>query len=245
MTDCDEIRGVDRIPEVILVDQSPLGTTPRSNPVTYMKAFDPIRRLFAGVDLSRFRGYTASTFSFNVEGGRCELCRGEGFEKIEMQFPLGRLRHLLGMRRRPLPARGAGGHLPQPEHPRRARPHHRGGHEVPSATSPRSCAGCGRWRGWGLDYLRLGQPVTTLSGGESQRLKLGLPHRPGDPDRHAVHLRRAHHRAPLPRHPPAAVGAAGAHRPRPLGGGHRAQPRGHQVRGPHHRPGTRGRRRRR
>ena len=70
----------------MLVDQSPVGTTPRSNPATYMKAFDGIRRLFAGADLSRLRGYTPSTFSFNVEGGRCETCRGEGYEKVEMQF---------------------------------------------------------------------------------------------------------------------------------------------------------------
>ena len=83
---CAKIEGVDRISEVVLVDQSPVGTTPRSNPVTYLKVFDAIRRLFATADLSRMRGYTPSTFSFNVEGGRCETCRGEGFEKIEMQF---------------------------------------------------------------------------------------------------------------------------------------------------------------
>ena len=80
------IEGIDKISEVILVDQSPVGTTPRSNPATYMKAFDGIRRLFATAELSRLRGYTPSTFSFNVEGGRCETCRGEGYEKVEMQF---------------------------------------------------------------------------------------------------------------------------------------------------------------
>ena len=80
------IDGVEKISEVVLVDQSPVGTTPRSNPATYMKAFDGIRRLFASADLSRLRGYTPSTFSFNVEGGRCETCRGEGYEKVEMQF---------------------------------------------------------------------------------------------------------------------------------------------------------------
>src|SRR5688500_17930956 len=76
----------DSISEFVLVDQSPVGTTPRSNPATYMKAFDGIRKLFAATDLSRLRGYAPSTFSFNVEGGRCETCRGEGFEKVEMQF---------------------------------------------------------------------------------------------------------------------------------------------------------------
>jgi len=171
LTDCDEIRGVDRVPEVILVDQSPLGTTPRSNPVTYMKAFDPIRRLFARVDLARFRGYTASTFSFNVEGGRCESCRGEGFEKIEMQFlsdvyatcsECGGARYrqevlevtyrnkniydVLGL----TIAEAMKFFGDQPEIVRGLRPLAR----------------------VGLDYLRLGQPVTTLSGGESQRLKL-------------------------------------------------------------------------
>ncbi len=171
LTDCDEIRGIDRIPEVILVDQSPLGTTPRSNPVTYMKAFDPVRRLFAGVDLSRFRGYTPSTFSFNVEGGRCESCRGEGFEKIEMQFlsdvyatcsECGGARYrqeVLEVSYRGKNIRDVLGLTiaeamkffgDQPEIVRGLRPLVR----------------------VGLDYLRLGQPVTTLSGGESQRLKL-------------------------------------------------------------------------
>src|SRR5437899_180834 len=83
---CAKIEGADKISEIVLVDQSPVGTTPRSNPATYMKVFDGIRRLFAGVDLSRMRGYTPSTFSFNIEGGRCETCRGEGYEKVEMQF---------------------------------------------------------------------------------------------------------------------------------------------------------------
>ena len=86
VTDCEKIDGIDKISEVVLVDQSPVGTTPRSNPATYMKAFDGIRRLFAGADLARLRGYTPSTFSFNVEGGRCETCHGEGYEKVEMQF---------------------------------------------------------------------------------------------------------------------------------------------------------------
>ena len=86
VTQCAAISGADKISEVVLVDQSPVGTTPRSNPATYMKAFDGIRKLFAVTDLSRLRGYAPSTFSFNVEGGRCETCRGEGFEKVEMQF---------------------------------------------------------------------------------------------------------------------------------------------------------------
>ncbi|MBI2360031.1 MAG: excinuclease ABC subunit UvrA, partial [Deltaproteobacteria bacterium] len=78
---CARLEGADKVSDVVLVDQSPIGTTPRSNPATYMKVFDGVRRLFAATDLSRLRGYTPSTFSFNVEGGRCETCRGEGFEK--------------------------------------------------------------------------------------------------------------------------------------------------------------------
>ncbi len=171
VADCEEIRGVERVPEVILVDQSPLGSTPRSNPVTYMKAFDPIRRLFAGVDLARFRGYTASTFSFNVEGGRCESCRGEGFEKVEMQFlsdvyatcaECGGARYRQEVRE--VAYRG------------------RNIHDVLGLTvaeamkffgdQPEIVRGLRPLARVGLDYLRLGQPVTTLSGGESQRLKL-------------------------------------------------------------------------
>ena len=171
LTDCDEIRGIDRIPEVILVDQSPLGTTPRSNPVTYMKAFDPIRRLFAGVDLSRFRGYTASTFSFNVEGGRCESCRGEGFEKIEMQF----LSDVYAT------CSECGGARYRQE-VLEATYRNRNIHDVLGLTvaeamkffgdQPEIVRGLRPLARVGLDYLRLGQPVTTLSGGESQRLKL-------------------------------------------------------------------------
>ena len=86
VTHCERVEGVEKISEVVLVDQSPVGTTPRANPATYMKVFDPIRKLFANADLSKLRGYTPSTFSFNVEGGRCETCRGEGYEKVEMQF---------------------------------------------------------------------------------------------------------------------------------------------------------------
>ena len=70
----------------MLMDQSPIGRTPRSNPATYLKLFDEIRKLFARTARAREHGYTASTFSFNAKGGRCEQCQGEGYEKIEMQF---------------------------------------------------------------------------------------------------------------------------------------------------------------
>ena len=81
-----KLEGAEFITDVVLVDQAPIGRTPRSNPVTYLKAFDPIRELFATTKDARSRGLTASHFSFNVPGGRCEACEGEGQVKVEMQF---------------------------------------------------------------------------------------------------------------------------------------------------------------
>src|SRR5207247_639802 len=83
---CRAIEGAERIAEVILVAQAPIGSTPRATPLTYLRAFDGIRAAFARTEEARLRAYTAATFSFNVPGGRCETCAGEGFEKIEMQF---------------------------------------------------------------------------------------------------------------------------------------------------------------
>ncbi|HZA53826.1 MAG TPA: excinuclease ABC subunit UvrA, partial [Candidatus Udaeobacter sp.] len=168
---CAKIEGADKVSEVILVDQSPVGTTPRSNPATYMKAFDGIRRLFAAADLSRLRGYTPSTFSFNVEGGRCETCRGEGFEKVEMQFLSDVYTscpecHGSRFREEILEVTYRGRNI------RRildltvteALEFFKDTAEIKDGLYP--------LRAVGLDYIRLGQPLTTLSGGESQRLKL-------------------------------------------------------------------------
>ena len=83
---CRAIQGGDLIDAVVMVDQSPIGRTPRANPVTYVKAYDAIRRLFAATPEAQARGFGASTFSFNTPGGRCETCQGSGFEKVEMQF---------------------------------------------------------------------------------------------------------------------------------------------------------------
>ncbi len=168
---CARIEGVDKVSDVIMVEQSPLGTTPRSNPATYMKAFDAIRRLFAAAELSRLRGYTPSTFSFNVEGGRCETCKGEGFEKIEMQF-LSDIYTLCSecggsrFREEILEVRFRGRNI----------------RDILNMTvaettqffkdSPEIQDRLRTLQLVGLDYLRLGQPLTTLSGGESQRLKL-------------------------------------------------------------------------
>ena len=81
-----KLEGAEFVTDVVLVDQKPIGRTPRSNPVTYLKAFDPIRELFAATKDAKARGLTASHFSFNVPGGRCEACEGEGEVKVEMQF---------------------------------------------------------------------------------------------------------------------------------------------------------------
>jgi len=171
LSHCELIDGVDKVSDVIMVDQSPLGTTPRSNSATYMKAFDGVRRLFAGAELSRLRGYTPSTFSFNVEGGRCETCQGEGFEKIEMQFlsdiytpcsECGGSRYreeILEVRLRGRTIRDVLDMTVA-----ETMEFFRDSEEIRDRLRPLQLVG--------LDYLRLGQPLTTLSGGESQRLKL-------------------------------------------------------------------------
>jgi excinuclease ABC subunit A len=171
ITQCGRIEGVDKIPAVILVDQSPIGTTPRSNPATYMKVFDTIRRLFAATDLSRVRGYTPATFSFNVEGGRCETCRGEGYVKIEMQFlsdVYTSCAECHGSRYRAeileVSYRGRNIREVLDLTVTEALEFFKDSQEIHDGLRPLQQVG--------LDYVRLGQPLTTLSGGESQRLKL-------------------------------------------------------------------------
>jgi excinuclease ABC subunit A len=168
---CRALEGADKIAEVILVDQSPVGTTPRSNPATYMKAFDGIRRLFAATELARLRGYTPSTFSFNVEGGRCETCRGEGFEKVEMQFLADvytSCPECRGSRFRQdvleVTFRGKNIRQVLDLTVAEAMEFFKDTAEIKHRLYP--------LRAVGLEYVRLGQPLTTLSGGESQRLKL-------------------------------------------------------------------------
>ncbi len=81
-----DIDGVEQIDDIMLVDQSPIGRTPRSNPVTYIKAYDAIREVFAGTNGAKTKGFNSSHFSFNVPGGRCETCQGSGTVTVEMQF---------------------------------------------------------------------------------------------------------------------------------------------------------------
>jgi excinuclease ABC subunit A len=168
---CSRVEGADRVTEVIMIDQSPIGRTPRSNPVTYIKAFDIIRGIFAATRDAEKRGYTAGHFSFNIPGGRCEVCQGDGTVTVEMQFladveliceECKGTRYkaaILDIRYKSLNI-----------------------HEVLQLTvreaiaffndHPRLLTKLKVLDDVGLGYLRLGQSATTLSGGEAQRVKL-------------------------------------------------------------------------
>ena len=167
----DRIEGVEFIDKVIDIDQSPIGRTPRSNPATYTGLFTPIRELFAAVPESRLRGYTAGRFSFNVKGGRCEACAGDGIIKIEMQF----LPDVY------VPCEVCGGK----RYNREALEIHYKGKSIADVlemtveeafsffTNVPACEQKLRTlNDVGLGYIHLGQPATTLSGGEAQRIKL-------------------------------------------------------------------------
>jgi excinuclease ABC subunit A len=167
----DDITGYESLEDIVLVDQSPIGRSPRSNPVTYVKAFDEIRRIFADAPLSRRRGYTAGTFSFNVAGGRCERCEGAGHLEIEMVF----------MADVYVPCDECGGKRFKPD-VLEIRVNGRTIHDVLGLTVDQAIRAFPReeklgqalWQlqQVGLGYLRLGQPAPTLSGGEAQRIKI-------------------------------------------------------------------------
>jgi excinuclease ABC subunit A len=165
------LTGWELLTDVLLVDQSPIGRSPRSNPITYIKAFDEIRELFAAQPLARAREYSAATFSFNLPGGRCDACDGAGHVQVEMVFladvfvpceVCGGTRY----RREVLDVRIQGHSI----------------HDVLQWTvddaitrfrhQPKLGAALWQLQQVGLGYLRLGQPATTLSGGEAQRLKI-------------------------------------------------------------------------
>jgi excinuclease ABC subunit A len=163
--------GAEFVTDVVMVDQQPIGRTPRSNPVTYLKAFDPIRELFAATKEARARGLTASHFSFNVPGGRCEACEGEGVVRVEMQFLADVFvpcEQCDGKRFRPqvLEVRYKGRNVDQVLDltVREALAFFAG--------SPKVLRRLQVLDEIGLGYLRLGQPATTLSGGEAQRIKI-------------------------------------------------------------------------
>jgi excinuclease ABC subunit A len=167
----DSIEGHEAVDEVVLVDQEPIGRTPRSNPVTYVKAFDEIRRLFAEAPLARERKYTPGTFSFNTPGGRCERCEGAGYQEVEMVF----------MADLYLPCEECGGRRFKPE-VLEVKVSGKSVVEVLDLTIDEAIRffpreeklGQALWhvQQVGLGYLRLGQAATTLSGGEAQRLKI-------------------------------------------------------------------------
>jgi len=169
--EADEVQGAEWIDEVVLVDQSPIGRTPRSNPVTYIKAFDAIRELFAALPESQKRGYSAGHFSFNIPGGRCEVCQGDGTVTVEMQF-------LADVE---LVCEECKGSRYKPEI-LEIRYHGKNIHDVLELTVkealhffsgvPKIVDKLRVLEEVGLGYLRLGQSATTLSGGEAQRMKL-------------------------------------------------------------------------
>ncbi len=168
---CDRLEGDHLIKEVVIVDQSPIGRTPRSNPATYMKAFDAIREVFADTPDAKRRGYTAGHFSFNVPGGRCETCQGDGTVTVEMQF-------LADVELICEECRGTRYKSAVLE----VHYHGKSVHDVLQMTVrealaffvnvPKVTAKLKVLNEIGLGYLRLGQSGTTLSGGEAQRLKL-------------------------------------------------------------------------
>jgi excinuclease ABC subunit A len=167
----DRLSGADSLDGVVLIDQQPIGRSPRSNPVTYIKAYDEIRRLFAATPLARERRYTASTFSFNVKGGRCETCEGAGALQVEMVF----LANVF------VPCDQCAGRRFKPEI-LDIKVRGRSIHDVLGLTIDQAIRffpheeklGQALWhlQQVGLGYLRLGQPATTLSGGEAQRVKI-------------------------------------------------------------------------
>ena len=168
---CRRVEGAELVRGLVLVDQSPIGRTPRSNPVTYTKAFDPIRELFASTPEAQRRGYPSGYFSFNVSGGRCETCQGDGTVTVEMQF-LADVELVCedcrGTRFKPqiLEVRHQGLNIHEVLQltVREALAFFTGHSRITSRLQPLADVGLG--------YLRLGQSATTLSGGEAQRVKL-------------------------------------------------------------------------
>ena len=166
-----DIFGDGQVEDVVLVDQSPIGRSPRSNPVTYIKAFDAIREVFAETIDARTHNFTTSHFSFNVDGGRCTACKGDGYLEIDMQFMADvfmKCSQCGGKRYRKeiLAVRYRGRNIAEVLEMtvREAFTFFRGHAKVQARLK--------RLMDVGLDYLRLGQPANTLSGGEAQRLKL-------------------------------------------------------------------------
>lgn len=166
-----KLLGAENLKNVLLIDQSPIGKSARSSPITYLKAFDAIRTLMAATEESKQRGYTAGTFSLNVDGGRCPSCRGTGYEEIDMQF----------MDNVIIPCDVCDGKKYRPE-VLEVTLHNKNIHQILSMTvaeamnffvaHPNIRKPLSVLKEVGLDYLTLGQSANSLSGGESQRLKI-------------------------------------------------------------------------
>ena len=235
-----EIRGLEHLDKVIQIDQSPIGRTPRSNPATYTGLFNDIRELFASTQDAKMRGFNASRFSFNVKGGRCEACQGDGIIRIEMHF----LPDVY------VPCDVCKGHRYNRE-TLEVKYKGKSIYDVLEMTVeealdffrdiPKLARKLQTIYDVGLGYVKVGQPATTLSGGEAQRVKLAteLSRRSTgrtiyilDEPTTGLHIADVHRligRA-------SAAGGRGQHR-----GGHRAQFGFDQNRGSHHRPGAGGR----
>jgi excinuclease ABC subunit A len=169
----DSIKGMEFFDKAISVDQSPIGRTPRSNPATYTALFTPIRELFAGVPMARERGYGSGRFSFNVKGGRCEACQGDGVIKVEMHFlpdiyvPCD-VCHGMRYNRETLEVQYKGKNIHEVLQ-MTVQAAHEFFNAVPAVERKLQTL-----LEVGLGYIQLGQPATTLSGGEAQRVKLSL-----------------------------------------------------------------------
>ena len=167
----DRLEGLEHLDKVVNITQSPIGRTPRSNPATYVKVFDKIRQLFASMPEAKARGYKPGRFSFNVKGGRCEACKGYGQRRIEMHFLADvwvKCQDCQGTRfnRETLAVRYKGANIAEVL-----------GMDVQEALDffanhPKIARVLQTLHDVGLDYVKLGQSATTLSGGEAQRVKL-------------------------------------------------------------------------
>ena len=258
-----ELSGNEFLNNIVLVDQAPIGRTPRSNPVTYIKAFDSIRELFAAQPEAQRRGYAAGHFSFNVPGGRCDVCDGDGTVTVEMQF-------LADVE---LPCEECNGTRYKAS-TLEVKYKGKNIHEVLQMTvkealrffvgNPKILDKLAVLEEVGLGYVRLGQSATTLSGGEAQRVKLashlatgratirtnsteanGATTAKKAEEPRPLHPRRADHRAAFRRRRQAADRLPQTDRRRRLAGSDRAQSGCHQVSRLGNRPRPRGRRGRR
>ena len=237
------MHGFEAFDKVIDIDQSPIGRTPRSNPATYTGLFDHIRALYAQTPESRARGYKAGRFSFNVKGGRCETCRGDGTIKIEMHFLPDvyincEVCHGRRYNRETLEVKFKGKSIADVL-------------DMPVEEALEFFAKVPKLRrrlqtlhDVGLDYMRLGQPATTLSGGEAQRVKLATELSKVATGRTLYILDEPTTGLHIVRHREAAAGAAAAGRCREHRARDRAQPGRDQAGRLGARPGAGGRRRR-